>query len=311
MSDSLRVVFAGTPQFSVPALEAVSGSRHQLIGVLTQPDRPAGRGRQLSESAVSAAGRRLGVPVSKPQTLRTPAAAASLAAHAPDVVVVVAYGLLLPEEMLQLPAHGCINIHASLLPRWRGAAPIQRALLAGDPETGISIMHMERTLDTGPVYVRHPIRVAPRETSASLHERLAELGATAIIEVLDALSSGTAAAQPQSGEATYAARIEKSEALIDWAQSAVQIERQVRAFNPWPVAETSWRGQKLRIWSAHEVQVQDREPPGSVAAPDSSAIVVACGEGALMLDVVQLPGRKPLAASEFLHAHRLQGEMLG
>jgi methionyl-tRNA formyltransferase len=159
--------------------------------------------------------------------------------------------------------------------------------------------------------VRHPVRVAPGETSASLQERLARLGATAIIQVLDALASGTAVAQPQSGEATYAARIEKSEARIDWARSATQIDRQVRAFNPWPVAETSWRGERLRIWSAHEVQLPASEPPGTVAASDGSAIVVACGKGALMLDVVQLPGRKPLVASEFLHAHRLQGDVLG
>jgi methionyl-tRNA formyltransferase len=226
-------------------------------------------------------------------------------------MVVVAYGLLLPEEILELPTHGCLNIHASLLPRWRGAAPIQRALLAGDVETGISIMQMERTLDTGPIYARHPIRIAPRETSASLHERLAHLGATAIIEVLDAVVSGTASARPQDGEPTHAAKIEKSEAVINWVQSAAQIERQVRAFNPWPIAETSWRGERLRIWSAHEIELQGSERPGSVAVRDTSAIIVACGEGALVLDVVQLPGRRPLAASEFLHAHRLQGEVLG
>jgi methionyl-tRNA formyltransferase len=305
------VVFAGTPQFSVPALEALSHSRHRLVGVVTRPDKPAGRGRQLSESAVSAAARRLGISVSKPQTLRSPDAASSLAAQAPDVIVVAAYGLLLPDEILRLPRHGCINIHASLLPRWRGAAPIQRALLAGDGESGVSIMHMERALDTGPVYTRWPTRIEVRDTSASLHERLAKLGAAAVLEVLDAVAAGNAVAQPQTGPATYAARIEKGEALIDWSQAAAQIERQVRAFDPWPIAETSWRGQQLRIWTAHVVPRPRTARPGTVLTSDEPAIVVACGEGALALDVVQLPGRKPLPVNEFLRAHDLHGDVLG
>ena len=235
----------------------------------------------------------------------------SLTAQAPDVIVVAAYGRLLPDEILRLPRHGCINIHASLLPHWRGAAPIQRALLAGDAESGISIMHMERTLDTGPVYERRPIHIEPQETSATLHERLATLGATAILDVLDAVAAGTAVAQPQTGPATYAARIEKSEALIDWSQAAKQIERQVRAFDPWPIAETAWRSPKLRIWRAHVVPLPRAARPGTVLAADAPAIIVACGEGALALDVVQLPGRKPLPVSEFLHAHDLQGDVFG
>jgi len=305
------VVFAGTPQFSVPALEALSHSRHRLVGALTRPDKPAGRGRQLNESAVSTAARRLGISVSKPPTLRSPDAVSSLTAQAPDVIVVAAYGRLLPDEILRLPRHGCINIHASLLPHWRGAAPIQRALLAGDAESGISIMRMERTLDTGPVYERWPIHIEPQETSATLHQRLATLGAAAILDVLDAVAAGTAVAQPQTGPVTYAARIEKSEARIDWSQAASQIERQVRAFDPWPIAETAWRSQKLRIWKAHLVPLPRAARPGMVLAADEPAIVVACGEGALALDVVQLPGRKPLPVSEFLHAHDLQGDVLG
>jgi methionyl-tRNA formyltransferase len=311
VSDSLRVVFAGTPQFSVPALEALSRSRHHLVGAITRPDTPAGRGRQLSESAVSAAARRLGLSVSKPQTLRSPEAVSALAGQAPDVIVVAAYGLLLPDEILRLPRQGCINIHASLLPRWRGAAPIQRALLAGDAESGVSIMHMERTLDTGPVYARRSVHIEPQDTSVSLHERLARLGAEALLEVLEAVSAGAAVTQPQIGPATYAARIEKSEALVDWSQAAAQIERQVRAFDPWPIAETLWRGQKLRIWTAHVVPLPRAARPGTVLASDVPTIVVACGEGALALDVIQLPGRKPLPAHEFLQGHALHGDVLG
>lgn len=311
MSDSLRLLYAGTPQFAVPALEALSRSRHRVVAVLTRPDKPAGRGRQVSESAVKAAARRLGIPVAQPATLRDPEAVAALAAHAADALVVAAYGLLLPAPVLALPRHGCINIHASLLPRWRGAAPIQRALQAGDAESGISIMRMEQTLDTGPVYLRKVLRIAPAETAASLHDRLALLGAGAILEVMDAIAAGTAIAEPQQGPATYAARIEKAEARIDWSQAAVRIERQVRAFNPWPIAETAWGEQTLRVWAAHPEHTPHHARPGTVLSCGPAGIVVACGEGALALDVVQLASRRPLRVREFLNAHDLHGATLG
>ncbi len=311
MSDSLRLLYAGTPQFAVPALQALSRSDHHVVGVLTRPDKPAGRGRQVSESAVKAAARRLGIPVAQPATLRDPDTVAALAAHAADALVVAAYGLLLPAPVLALPRHGCINIHASLLPRWRGAAPIQRALQAGDAESGISIMRMEQTLDTGPVYLRKVLRIAPAETAASLHDRLALLGADAILEVMDAIAAGTAIAEPQQGPATYAARIEKAEARIDWSLAAVQIERQVRAFNPWPIAETAWGEQTLRIWAAHLEATPHHVRPGTVLSCGPAGIVVACGEGALALDVVQLASRRPLPVREFLNAHDVQGATLG
>jgi methionyl-tRNA formyltransferase len=309
VSESLRLVFAGTPAFAVPALEALSRSRHQLTGVLTRPDKPAGRGQRVSESAVKSAAKALRLRFVQPERVPGPDALQPLDSPPPDVMVVAAYGLLLPRSILDWPRYGCINIHASLLPRWRGAAPIQRALLAGDTESGISIMQLEPTLDTGPVYLRKNLVIEPRETAASLHDRLAALGAEAIVAALDAIAAGTAAARPQEGTPTYARRIEKSEARIDWSQPAVQIERQVRAFNPWPIAETSWRGQTLRVWAAHAEPATHSAVPGTVLTP--GAALIACGSGALALDVVQLPGRRPLPVREFLLAHDLSGSRLG
>jgi len=309
VSDPLRLVFAGTPRFAVPALEALSRSRHRVTGVLTRPDKPAGRGQLLSESAVKTAARQLNVPIVQPDRPQDPDALRALDPQPPDAIVVAAYGVLLPKALLDWPRHGCVNIHASLLPHWRGAAPIQRALLAGDVQGGISIMRMEPTLDTGPVYLRKSLDIEPNETGASLHDRLAALGADAIVEAIDAIAAGTAIAQPQAGPASYAHRIEKAEARIDWSQPAIQIERQVRAFNPWPIAETSWRGQRLRIWAARAGHVAHDARPGALL--DSSAALVACGDGALALDIVQLPGRRPLPVREFLLARDLRGETLG
>jgi methionyl-tRNA formyltransferase len=309
VSESLRLVFAGTPAFAVPALEALSRTQHRVTGVLTRPDKPAGRGQRVSESAVKSVARALDIPLVQPERVPGPHALQPLDSPPPDLMVVAAYGLLLPRSVLDWPRYGCINIHASLLPRWRGAAPIQRALLAGDSETGISIMQLEPTLDTGPVYLRRSLAIAAKETAAGLHDRLAALGAEAIVEVIDAIGAGTATASPQEGTPTYARRIEKSEARIDWSQSATQIERQVRAFNPWPIAETSWRGQTLRVWAAHAEHSEHSALPGTVLT--SAAALIACGEGALALDVVQLPGRRPLAVREFLPAHDLRDTRLG
>jgi methionyl-tRNA formyltransferase len=307
---ALRVAFAGTPEFAVPSLQALSHSDHSLAGVLTQPDRPAGRGRRLNSSAVKKAALELGLRVAQPVSLDEQARSA-LAAWQPDVLVVVAYGLLLPRAILDLPAKGCINVHASVLPRWRGAAPIERALLAGDLETGVSIVRMEAGLDTGPLYATRSIAITADDTAGQLRERLAALGARALLEVLAQVAAGTASTRPQDAAlATYAPRIGKAEARIDWRGTAEEIERRVRAFNPWPVAESQWRGRQLRIWAAHAVEREVPAQPGAVIALPATPLAVACGVNALSVDVVQLAGGKPMPAQEFLRAHDLAGAVL-
>ncbi len=308
---TLRVVFAGTPEFAVPALQALVHGGHSVVSVLTQPDRPAGRGRQLTASAVKKAALALSLPVEQPETLGDAEPVRKLAALEPDALVVVAYGLLLPQAVLDLPRHGCINVHASLLPRWRGAAPIERALIAGDRETGISIMHMESGLDVGPVYAQYPTSVREDDTAGRLRDRLAALGAQALIETLDRIGAGTATARPQDAAlATYARRIEKSEARIDWRLAAEDLERRVRAFNPWPIAESRWRGQQLRVWSAHVVEREMPARPGEVIKLPLAPLAVACGINALALDVVQLAGRKAMPAGDFVRAHSPAGVVL-
>ena len=311
MTKALRVVFAGTPEFAVPALEALARSRHSVVAVYTQPDRPAGRGRKLTASAVKSAGLRHGLPVEQPATLKDAEVARKLAAYAPDVIVVAAYGLLVPQAVLDLPQYGCVNVHASLLPHWRGAAPIERALLAGDRETGISIMRMEAGLDTGPVYARYPIAIRSDDTAGNLRERLAGLGAHAIVEVIEKICAGAASVEPQDpAAATYARKLEKTEARIDWRLAAEDIERRVRAFNPWPIAESRWNGEQLRIWAAHVVEREVAAPPGAIIDSASAALAVACGINALALDVVQLAGRRAIPARRFLAAHDPAGVVL-
>lgn len=316
MSAPLRLVFAGTPEFSVPALEALHAAGHSIVAVYTQPDRPAGRGRTLAASPVKQRALALGLPVEQPATLRTAEAQARLAAFAPDVMVVVAYGLILPQAVLDAPRLGCLNIHASLLPRWRGAAPIQRAVLAGDARTGISIMCMEAGLDTGPELLRREVAIGPRETAGELHDRLAPIGADAIVEAIAGWASGRLQPQPQPEEgATYAAKIRKEEARIDWSRPAIEIDRQVRAFNPWPVAETTLDGAPVRVWSA-----EDRRHPENRGHPPDlpgtvldvpGRIVVATGDGALELLQLQWPGRRPLPARDVLNARQLAGARFG
>jgi methionyl-tRNA formyltransferase len=322
---TLRVAFAGTPDFALPAFHALVGSRHTVVGVLTQPDRPKGRGRQLAASPVKLAAQNAGIPVSQPATLKTEADRADLAAWQPDVLVVVAYGLILPRAALDLPRLGCLNIHASLLPRWRGAAPIQRAILAGDAHSGASIMRMEAGLDTGPVFLERPVAIGPRETGGSLHDRLAAEGATAVLEVIDQLATNSASSIPQREDGvTYASKIDKSEALIDWGRSAVEIDRQVRAFNPWPIAETRLDGEQLRIYSAELVDDDhgvisgesdhkngDLKQSGTIVDIRSDAIIVACGRGRLALTELQRPGRRPVAARDLLNTLNLAGRRLG
>lgn len=312
MSQPLSLLFAGTPEFSVPALEALIASRHRVLAVYTQPDRPAGRGQQVTMSAVKQCALRHELPVEQPQTLKDTTAVERLAQWSADLMIVVAYGLLLPKTVLETPRLGCVNIHASLLPRWRGAAPIQRAIQAGDEQSGVTIMQMDVGLDTGPMLLELVTPIGPRETAATLHDRLATLGAEAIVEAVDMIAAGNAKPHPQPNDgATYAAKIRKEEALIDWTRPAIEIDRQVRAFTPWPIAETRWNGQQLRVWEASPLATKTSAAPGTVTATNAAGIDVATGDGVLQLTRVQAAGRKAMAAADFLKAHRLDGAVLG
>jgi methionyl-tRNA formyltransferase len=312
MKDRLRITFAGTPEFSVAALDALHAAGHRIVAVYTQPDRPAGRGRTLSASPVKRRAMELGLPVEQPATLRTPDSVAGLTAHDPDLMVVVAYGLILPQAILDVPRLGCLNIHASLLPRWRGAAPIQRAILAGDTRTGVTIMKMDVGLDTGPMLLVRSLDIGENENAGSLHDRLAALGAEAIVTAIDSWPAGSVVpvAQPPDG-ATYAAKISKQEGLIDWSRTAGEIARQVRAFNPWPVAETRWQGRQLRIWEAAPRGDGPSAAPGTVVEAANGRLAVAAGSGALEVQRLQLAGRGATSAAEFLNAHQLLGACLG
>ena len=312
---ALRLGFAGTPRFSVPALDALARSEHTVQAVFTKPDRPAGRGRHVQRSPVKLRALELGLPVLEPATFKSPETLEALAGLDLDALVVVAYGLILPPAALAATRLGCFNIHASLLPRWRGAAPIQRALLAGDAATGVTIMRMEPALDTGPMLARRRIDIEARDTGGSLHDRLAVLGAELLCETLDALAQGPVpeTAQPEAG-VTYAEKISKAEAEIDWRADAAEVLRKVRAFNPAPVAQTRWGEQRLRIWEAELAPLElestpesEPRPPGAVIGAAAQGIDVACGSGVLRITRLQLAGRKPLAAAELLKSQRLAG----
>lgn len=298
----MRVVFAGTPPFAARALEAILAAGHEVPLVLTQPDRPAGRGMHPAQSAVAQLASTSAIPVEKPATLKDPAAHEGLIAARADVMVVAAYGLLLPAAVLRIPKHGCLNIHASLLPRWRGAAPIQRAILAGDRETGVCIMRMAEGLDTGPVLLETRIDIASRETTGELTDRLAAVGADAITRALANLGDLEERVQDDS-RATYAQKVQKAESRLDWRRSNVEIGRAIRAFNPTPGAEARLDDLVLKIWRAEPIEGSGR--PGEVLESERGRLVVAAGAGALELLEIQKPGGKRLSAAEFLRGARV------
>jgi len=302
----MRVVFAGTPDFSVPVLQTLLDSRHKVVGVYSQPDRPAGRGRKLISGPVKQLALQHAVPVFQPTTFRHAEAQQELADLRPDLMVVVAYGLILPQAALDVPGRGCVNLHASLLPRWRGAAPIQRAILAGDRESGVCLMQMEAGLDSGPVLAEVRTDITCGDTGGALHDRLSGLAAELLATHLDDLEQGRLEAHVQEeSRVTYASKLDKREAAIDWQQDAASLERQVRAFNPWPVAQTVYGGKVLRIWSASAIDGSGA--PGRVVAAGKQGIDVACGNGCLRLLEIQMPGARRLSAADFLNARDVNG----
>lgn len=305
----MNIVFAGTPEFALPCLEAVAASGHRLAGVLTQPDRPAGRGRKLRPSPIKARARELGVPIQQPASLRNAAAFDALAALEPDLMVVVAYGLLLPRKVLALPTHGCINVHASLLPRWRGAAPIARAILAGDRETGVTLMQMEAGLDTGPMLARRAVPIGPDTTAGELHDELAELGARELAALLPRLAQGVDAQAQDDSQACYARRLAKAEAAIDWQRSAVEIERAIRAFVPWPVAHATLDGQPVRFWRARALpESRSSAAAGTVTAATPAGIDIATGTGTLRVLELQLAGKRRMDAAAAVNGRDWLGQ---
>jgi methionyl-tRNA formyltransferase len=313
--DAPRIIFAGTPEFALASLKALVSAGRKPLAVLTQPDRPAGRGKRLTASPVKRYADEQGIPVLQPETLRDEAAAAELAALHPDLLIVAAYGLILPQSVLDIPTHGCLNVHASALPRWRGAAPIQAAILAGDAETGISLMAMTAGLDCGPVFVTERTQIDDDETAGELHDRLAALGGRLLVAALDDILAGRVSAVEQDdAQATYAPKIAKQDARIDWSLSADEVARRVRAYNPFPGAycfadEGTPDESRLKVWRASRVDAAGE--PGTVLQSDRDGVVVACGDGALRLDELQLPGKRRVSATEFAAQLDLSGRVLG
>ena len=301
----LRLIFAGTPEFAVPSLQALIEGRHELALVMTQPDRPAGRGRRLQASPVKRCALQAGLDVAQPRTLRDAAVRERLHALRPDLLVVVAYGLILPRSILRIPAHGCWNVHASLLPRWRGAAPIQRAIEHGDAETGVTLMQMDAGLDTGDRLAQNATPIRPDDTAASLHERLATMGAQLLQRELRALADGRPPppAPQDDARATYARPLSKAEAELDWSRPAAELERRVRAFNPWPVAWALLDDQRTRVWQAR-VLADTGAPAGQLLQPGPGRVAVACGTGALELLRLQPAGGKAQPAADWLNARQ-------
>lgn len=310
----MKIIFAGTPDFAAVALKALIDSPHDIIAVYTQPDRPSGRGLKLTPSPVKTLAMQHGLPIHQPSSLKSEEEQTTLANFHADVMVVAAYGMLLPKAVLSIPRLGCINIHPSLLPRWRGAAPIQRTIFAGDKVTGVAIMQMDEGLDTGDVLLQHEYTLAPDETSQTLHDKLAVIGAKALMETLALLQDNKAKPIPQTNEnTTYATKITKEEARIDWTQSANELENKIRAFNPRPVAFAEWQKEPLRVWMARAMEQDHGKAPGTILNASKEGLDVATGRGVLRLLQVQLPGGKMLSVSDFYNAHREKltiGELL-
>lgn len=307
----MNIIFAGTPAFAVPSLQMLLASEHRVCAVYTQPDRPAGRGRQLTPSPVKTLAVQANIPVYQPLTFKKTEALAQLQALQADLIVVVAYGMILPQTVLDTPKWGCINVHASLLPRWRGAAPIQRAIIAGDAETGVTIMQIVHKLDAGDMLHKEVIPIGEADNAIDIHDQLAVLGAKGLQTVLTQLQANALRPEPQAEAlVTYAEKLYKQEAMLDWTQSALQLSRQVRGLYNWPVAQTLWQGQLLRIWRAHPLMEAVTLAPGMLKR-DAHSLKVATGEGWLSLDEVQLPGGKRLAIKDFINAHALDGVRLG
>ncbi len=303
----MKIIFAGTPSFAATTLQALIDSQYDVIAVYTQLDKPSGRGLKITQSPVKELSLQHHLPIYQPTTLKDEIVQQEMRALDADVMVVAAYGMLLPAAVLSIPRHGCINIHPSLLPRWRGAAPIQRTVHAGDVETGVTIMQMDPGLDTGPILLQTHNPISKDETSASLHDKLAIVGAKALIDTLDLLAAGKLTPIVQdNAHATYAAKISKEEALIDWQDSAIEIDREIRAFNPWPIAHTSWQGQNLRIWQATVLPETTTATPRTLLQASSKGIDIATGNGVLRLLTLQLPGGKPLPVADFFNAHQKQ-----
>ena len=307
----MKIIFAGTPDFAVPSLQMLQASKHEVCAVYTRPDRPAGRGRQLHISPVKALALKHAIPVFQPLTLKTDEDLQQLRSFNADLVVVVAYGMILTQAVLDMPRLGCINVHGSLLPRWRGAAPIQQALMAGDEKTGVTIMQIVRKLDAGGMLHKEDYVIGVNDTASDLHDKLAELGAIGLNKVLAQMEAGTLHAEPQDESlVTYAEKLTKSEAIIDWTQSASTIALKVRGLNAWPVAQTLYQDKVLRIWQAEAIAVDTDLEPGIVNCYNKN-IDVATGKGLLRLHEVQLPGGKRMTAQAFLNAHHVNGVKLG
>lgn len=305
MTEPLRIVFAGTPEFAARHLQALLDAGHPVCGVYTQPDRPAGRGQKLMPSPVKQLASQHNIPVFQPPSLRAPEAQAELAELRPDLLLVVAYGLILPQAVLDIPRLGCINSHASLLPRWRGAAPIQRAIQAGDGQSGVTLMQMEAGLDTGPMLSKVSTPISDEETAGSLHDRLAELGAQAMAASIGPLARGELPGEKQDDSlATYAHKLHKDEARIDWQKPASELDRQIRAFNPWPISHTQLASETIKVLAAEIVQ--DNGPAGTILKANKDGLTIACGEGALRLTRLQMPGGKALAFADLLNSRRDQ-----
>jgi len=303
--NKLKLIFAGTPDFAARHLAALLSSGHEVVAVYTQPDKPAGRGQKLTASPVKELALAHDLPVYQPASLRNEAAQTELAALGADLMVVVAYGLILPKAVLDTPRLGCINVHGSLLPRWRGAAPIQRSIWAGDAETGVTIMQMDVGLDTGAMIRKVTCPIASDETSASLYDKLAGLGPQALVDTLDAMAAGDTAAEPQDDAlANYAEKLSKEEARIDWSMDAVAIERCIRAFNPWPISWFDVAGQTVKVWQAEVVAQDHGQAAGTLLKADKQGIEVATGQGVLRLLTLQPPGKKAMSVSDLLNSRR-------